>query len=396
MLNGQAPAGNPQQAAAAQNAAIRRGLILGSILRKNKIYSGVLSAAQAAGTAALIINPQPVGLCTKFVIEISGTANNTDGANAALISDFGLGNLIGQLVFNDTQNNTRIQTSGWHLDQVFRAKHRWGADASLLSTALVSGSGVGNNFGVVVAPTNFAHGTSQAFRFVYEVPISYSDEDLRGAVYLGVVNATASLQITMNTAPFAAAGVDSTLACWKGAAGDISNVTVTIYQVYYDQLPMAQGGAPILPPLDMSTVYELKNTTNQQTFQAGQDNPLSYANFRRFYSTFYVYNHDPSADAGRVGGTDANYFSLQSANFTNIWKIDPLEVARQSRIITQTDFPLGMYYFSFRKKPVSTISYGNMQLILNPITAAAGAYALVGWEDFATVNALTQAGSLAG
>jgi hypothetical protein len=36
-----------------------------------------------------------------------------------------------------------------------------------------------------------------------------------------------------------------------------------------------------------------------------------------------------------------------------------------------------------------------MQLILNPITAAAGAYLLVGTEDFALVQALSTAGSLA-
>lgn len=392
----------PMKQAAAQpsaqnaNAAIRSLLLRRAIDRMIPLPAVVLSAAQAAGTAPVNIQPQAVGLLKKFIIEIIGTANNTDGVNAANLSDIGLANLIAQCVFNDTQSFTRIQTTGWHLDFLFRAKHRHSAIESLLSTASIDSGVFGNNFGVVVAPTGFAHATSQAFRMVFELPIAYSDEDLRGAVYLGTLNSPAQLSITLTQTPFAAAGVDSTLAAWKGAAGNLSNVTIQVYQVFLDQIPRDKADAPLLPPLDMRTVYELKNTTNQQSFQVGQDNPLSYGNLRRFMSTFFIYNHDPSADAGRVGGTDLNYFALQSANFTNFWKKFPLQVARESRVLARKDFPNGCYYFSHRKAPINTITYGNMQLIANPITAATGAYALVGWEDFSTVNALQQAGSLAG
>lgn len=380
----------------AANAAIRKMLLGKAIDRMIPLPSVNLSAAQAAGTSPINIQPQAVGLLKKFIIEITGTANNTDGVNAANISDLGLANLIQQVVFNDTQSYTRDQTTGWHLDFLFRAKHRTGSVRSLLSTAIIDSGVFGNNFGVVVAPTGFAHATSQAFRMVFELPICYSDDDLRGAVYLGTLNSPAQLSITMAQNPFAAAGVDSTLSCWKGAAGNVSNVTIQVYQVFLDQIPRGKSDAPLLPPLDLSTVYELKNTTNQQTFQVGQDNPLSYGNLRRFMSTFLIYNHDPSADAGRVGGTDLNFFALQSANFTNFWKKFPLQVARESRVLTYTDFPNGSYYFSHRKSPINTFTYGNMQLLTNPITAAAGAYALVGWEDFSTINALQQAGSLAG
>jgi hypothetical protein len=382
----------------ALNQRIRQALLAQAVEMKQVIFSGVLSAAQAAGTAPINIVPRSVGLLKKFIVEISGTANNTDGANTANISDLGMDNLLAPtngIVFTDLQNNVRIQTAGWHLGRVFKAKHRWGMADALLSTALIEAGVDGNIFGITVAPTGFAHGTSQPFAYTYEIPVAYSDEDLRGACYLGVVNAVAQLQLNMNQAPFTASGVDSTTAVWKGAAGNISTVTITVYQVYLDQLPQGKGG-PVLPPLDLSTVYELKNTVNQQPYQAGQDNPLSFANFRRFLSTSYIYNSNPAADAGRNPGTDINYFALQSANFTNIFKTDPLELSRLTRILMYKDLPKGCYYVSHRKKPISTISYGNMQLILNPITAAAGAYGLIGWEDFATVNALMQAGSLAG
>ncbi len=391
-----APMVAPKMTPSQQNHMIRDLLLKKTINRMIPLAVANLSASQAAGGAPVNIQPQAVGLLKKFIIEITGTANNTDAANVADLADFGLANLIGQIVFNDTQSYTRHQTTGWHIDSLFRAKHQWGATTGLLSTALVDSGVFGNNFEVVVAPTGFAHGTSQNFQMVFELPITYSDEDLSGGVYLGTLNSPSQLQITMNPNPFAAAGADSTLSCWKGAAGNISNVSIKVYQVFLDQIPRTKSGAPLLPPLDMSTVYELKNTTNQQAFQAGQDIPLSYGNLRRFMSTFLIYNHDPSADAGRVGGTDINDFKLQAANFTNFWIKGPLEVAHESRVLTKTDFPNGMYYHSHRKAPINTFTYGNMQLITNPITAAAGAYALIGWEDFSTVNALLQAGSLAG
>lgn len=357
-----------------------------------------LSAAQAAGTSTINITPLATGFLKKFIIEITGTANNTDGANVANLSDLGLANLIQLASFIDTQQVTRQQTSGWHLDFLFRAKHRWGAGSALLASSLNESGNFGNIFGVTVAPTGFAHATSQPFRMVFEMPICYSDEDLRGGVWLGVVNAPSLLQLTMTQNPFAAAGVDSTLSCWKGAAGNISNVSIQVYQVFLDQVPLGKTGAPILPPLDISVMYELKNTLNQQTFQVGQDIPYSYANFRRFMSTFLIYNDNPAADAGRVGGTDINYFALQSANSVNLWKKFPLQVARESRIATYMDFPPGCYYFSTRKPSaqIDTLNYGNTQLIVNPSTAAVGAYALIGIEDFASLNAIKQAGSLAG
>lgn len=389
----QGPQQSAQQKARSQNSAIRKLLLTKCIDRMLPIWSGSLSAAQAAGTAQLQIQPQAVGLLKKFIIEITGTANNTDGANAALLSDLGLANLIAQIAFVDTQSNTRIQTTGWHLDFLFRAKHRTGASRSLLSTAIIDSGNFGNIFAELVAPTNFAHGTSQNFRMVFELPICYSDEDLRGCVFLGTLNSPSQLNITLTQNPFAAANVDSTLSCWKGAAGNISNVAINVYQCFLDQIPQ-QGNAPILPPLDIATVYQLLNTTNQMPFQAGQQNPWSYGNLRKFMSLFYIYNSNPSADAGRNPGTDIQQFALTSANFTNFWLKYPLQVAREARVLTMTDFPNGCYYFSHRKKPINTLTYGNMQLNMQPITAAAGAYALIGAEMFSTVNALQQAGSV--
>lgn len=378
-----------------QNRAQRYAILNSSVEMTQQVYSST-TAAPGANTT-LNIQPRNVGLVKRFIIVVSGTANNT-GADTANLTDIGLSNLFSQIVFTDLQNNVRVQTAGWHLNFVWGTKHKMPLAQAILNSATQDQSGAGgfgDEFDVIVPPTGIGTGTSQAFQAIFELPLAYSDDDLRGAIYMNVVNAVAQLQLTFNPAPFTAAGVDSTLAVWKGSAGNISNVTVTVYQVYLDQLPVNQKtGQPILPMLDLSTVYEIKNTVFSAIVQS-QDFPMPYANFRDFISTSVVYNHDPSADAGRVGGGDVNYFALQSANFTNLWKYPPVIAALKVRQLLRQDMPLGCYYFSSRRKPISTTTYGNMELILNASAAAAGAYALVGWEDFALINALTNAGSLA-
>ena len=165
-----------------------------------------------------------------------------------------------------------------------------------------------------------------------------------------------------------------------------------MYQSYLDQLPVGQNGI-VLPILDLATIYELKNTAVTAVV-ANQDFPIQYANFRDFISTTMIYVNTQSTGARGVGA-DINYLALQSANFTNIWKKEPGLVALETRNHIQADMPPGVYYFDSRNKPISTTQYGNMQLILNASTANTGAYALMGFEDFALVQTLNMAGSLA-
>lgn len=379
----------------------QRSAVLGTAIEMIQQINSQTIAAPTAGNNVVNIVPRNVGLIKKFIVEISGTFNNTDGANASTATQYGLANVLSNVTFSDLNNNQRINTSGLHLAILKQVKHRSTDPSSApistsQSDALVQGefvaSGTAPNFGVIAYPLP-AHGVSAPFRAVFEIPLAYSDNDLRGAIYANVVNATMQLALTLNPNP-ASTGADTTAAAWSGGTGTITNVTVTTYQVWLDQLPVGQSGV-ILPILDLSTVYELKSTAFTGLVVT-QDFPFPYSNFRDFLSTLVTFN-STGATAGLKAGSDVNYWALQSANFTNIWKIDPLLAAQQTRDIIGSDLPLGTYYFSHRKKPISTTQYGNMQLILNAATLTAGAaYANVMWEDFALVNTLTQAGSLAG
>jgi len=389
----------PAQANALARAAVKQK----SVKMTQQIFSQTFTASAGVNLASVQptvnINPRNVGLALGFWVKVVANLHNGSAVQIDK-SDFNASNILSQIVFIDLNNNTRIQTTGWHMGMVNSIKAR-----RPFGTALVQTTGFddpinyGSNFaGQITAPATIAAGADGSITMWYWVPLAYSDNDYRGSVYLNVVNATAQLQLSFNPTPTVANGSDSTSALYFGdvagavALAVISSATVTVYQTYLDQLPTANG-AVLLPILDLATIYELKFTT-LTSMTPNQEFPYQYANFRDFLSTTAVYVNNGTTGA-RGTGTDINYWALQSANFTNIWKIEPALAALHVRNHLQTDLPKGVYYFGSREKPISTVQYGNMELIINPITAANNPYLLVGVEDFALVQTLSMAGSIA-
>jgi P3 major capsid protein len=377
----------------------------------NSTYGAAANTTDVSNTQPVVnVIPRNVGLIRGFWVKIVAVYNNQSGQTAT-VSDFGPANILNQIQFNDLNNNTRIQTTGWHVDFINSIKARRPFGASLIRGGSGSTTGgidaptnYGSNFGstfIIFAPQTIANNAAANVSTVtmwWYVPLAYSPDDLRGSVYANVVNATMQLNLTFNTRSGVLASTDSTSAVYTLAAGAtaasfvMSQATVTVYQDYLDQIPAGQSG-PILPVLDLATIYELKNTTVTAIVPA-QDFPVQYSNFRDFLSTIAIFVNTGSSGA-RASGSDINTWALQSANFTNIWKLEPGLIATRTRNHLGTDMPPGTYYFGSREKPISTTQYGNMQLVLNAITAGAGAYMLLGYEDLALVQTLSVAGSLA-
>lgn len=372
-----------QMSAQQQNAIARSLVLANSIDRFQSIFAQTVNAANQN---VLNIAPRNVGLIKGFWVEITATLTNSAGGTATL-TELGPSNILSQIVFTDLQNNTRIQTSGWHLAAVNTARaQKPFLGAHTLTTYPIA---YGNNYSEISAPATIAASGTGTVIMRYYVPLAYSQQDLRGAVYANVVNATMNLQLTLNTAAFVAAG-DATLGVYSGSAGTVGNVSVTVYQHYLDQLPVQQNQT-VLPFMDLSTIYELKNTAFS-AIQPNQDFPIPYANFRSFLSTFALYDNNGTLNAG----TDINYIALQSANYTQIFKMSPVTLASLARLKLGIDYPTALYYIDHRNKPINTIQYGNMELIINANSAPAGTQILVGFEDFAMVNYVTGAGSLPG
>ena len=393
---------NPSQNPAQVNAQARALINALAVPREQIIFSQKFAAV---GTANLsnsqpVVNviPRMVGLCRGFMVKVVYTITNGSAVQIDL-TDFGPANALGLIQFQDLQNNTRIQTPGWHLHFLNSVKLRRPYGTSLVrTTGFDSPVDYGDNMiGQISAPAVIPAGGTGTVTMWYYVPLAYSEKDLRGSVYLNVVNATAQLNLTISTTPCVDNGNDATLAMYQGdiagstALAVISDATITVYQDYLDQLPVGNAGV-ILPPLDIATIYDLKNTL-LTAIVANQDFPVQYANFRDFLSTFAIYVNT-AAGGVRGNGSDINYWALQSANFTNIWKRNPDRVGLLTRNHLQVDPPPGVYYFGSRERPISTQQYGNIELVLNALTAGTGAYLLMGFESFAMLNNVVGAGSL--
>lgn len=402
-----APAAAPQQTADqrlaamyANNLAVRNRWVHGGGDMRPDIPAAInmwqaLNPNLPAGIAPGSVITQQlrnVGLIKRLLVRITGTITANAAAGSGLtLTKLGLPNLLSNITFTDLANNTRINTTGWHLNAIATAKRRRAFAAAFVND---SPAGYGNNFtSVMQAPGFIANNTAANFQLMVEIPFAYSDHDLRGAIWGGVVQASMQVAMTINPNLTVASGADATLAVYQSGnanLGVLSNVAVQIYQNYLDQGPRDQNNLPVLPDLDIATAYTLYNTASTLPV-ANQDNATPFVNSRQYQSLVMIYDN-----AGTLNvGSDINSLSIVSANFTNIKKIDPFTAAFFGRNIIQDDFPSGMYYIDFRERPVDTNVYGNMMFILNPSNVGgATAASLFGWEAFGYVGQINQGGSL--
>lgn len=373
----------------AQNDQARAYIIATSREMTQGVYSGAVPAPIVNNTTAVQL--RNVGMVKRLIIEVTGTVAAT-AAETQSLTKWGLANIFSNVNVTDLSNYQRVNTTGWHLYALASLRRQMAYGASYLNDAPVD---MGSNLQVNDGPASVNAGTgAKPFRMFFEVPLAYSDVDLRGAIYSAVVNATWQIQYTINPQFFVAAGADPTLGVYQSSSaqlGTLSNVNITIYQVYLDQLPFV-GGQPVLPYFDIATGYLLINT-NVSALTVNQDFPIQYPNFRQILSTFFLYDNGGQQNPG----TDLNYVGIQAANLVFLKKMDPFTLALSTRNSIGDDFPTGGYCMETRIQPINTTTYGNMQLVLNPSLVNANANVILGWEMFGVINQVAgMGGSLPG
>lgn len=394
----QSPAQQYAQAVA-QNSQARAAVLQYGLKRTQQIIS---TSVNPANQTILNIPPQNVGLIQGFLVEVNGSI--TTATHNGALTEYGSANVLSNIQFTDLSNYIRHNTSGRHMSTINSAKQGFVFGAAYQpnvpqdwSNYLGDADPVVPNWNVRSAPQAITAGTPVAVREMYYIPIAYSATDLRGAIYAAVTNATMNLQLTINPTPVAV-NSDPTNAVYSAAAGATGgwngNVTVTVYQIYFDQLPtVTQNGVStvVLPLMDLNQQYCLLETT-LTGITSGSDFPYSYANYRSYMSTSVVLDN-----AGVLNfGSDVNYWALTSANNTNVFKYAPEIAALLARQTFMSDPPGALYYFDHRSAPINTNQFGNVNLNLNANNnISAGAKLFVGAEYFATQNQVAGAQSLA-
>lgn len=358
------------------------------------VWVPIAQGTITTGVGSVInVGLRPFGLAKRLLIELHAPV--TPSPQNQTLGPFGPASLISNVTLTDTNNQVRINTPGWHLEMVATAKRRRVFGAAFTTDTPF---GYGNNVtNVMSAPATLTGGAGASnVNAVFEVPISYTDADLRGAMWLGVTNANANLQFTLNPNMFAiSTTTDATQALYKSAgagAATLGTVTYTIHQNVLDQVPVdPKSRQRILPYGDLGVAYQLI-TSPFGGLVVNSDNPFFYPNFRDVMSTTIIFDNAGTLNAG----TDVSYFALQSANFTNVFKYPPTIEALLTRAIIGDDPPAGMYYFDHRHKPINTIQYGNMALLVNPTTVNAGASIQFALETLAQIGQIVMAGSMPG
>lgn len=383
----------PQMTAQQANQIARNFVLQNAVNDIQQISSNVLTGTLPG--QVLTIPVKPVGLIKRFYVQVSFTFIQS-AAETQTLTTLGTSNIFSQVVLNDLSNNQRVNTTGWHLMAVASQKRGFPFGSSIGTNAAAGTDcpfGYGTNFqNVQTAPATVTN-VSKTIYAMFEVPVTYSDTDLRGGIYAGLVQATMSLQLTVNPNLTIGSGGNANQAVYKSSTandkGTVGTFTVTVFQNFLDQIPPGKNG-PVLPALDISTAYLLTNTS-VTGLSIGNDFPISYAPFRDFLGTTFIYDNNGSL----TQGTDINTFALTAANFTNIWKFNPQFAAMLSRLKLKTDMPTGSYWFDHRDKPISIVNYGNIQLVVNASTVAS-CTGLIGWEALALINQVAQASSLYG
>lgn len=348
-----------------------------------------LPATLAPGTT-VAINFRNIGLVKRVLVKVSATIT-APGGQAQALTAMGLANFFSNVTFQDMAGVNRIATLMPQLVYLSSLKRRqiWGA-AYTTDTPFGMASNVAT---INQAPATIGAGAAANVQFLLEIPISVSDEDLRGAIWAGVTQAQMQIQLTINPNIAVIAGVDPTLAVYQSAgatAATLSNVSLTVYQNYMDQLPTHPDNSPILPHDDLAVSYMLNNTQSVLPV-ANSDLFAPFVNGRSYLSVFQIYDNAGTLNAG----TDVNYVQIVSANLTPIIKVDPITSFMMVREQLGADLPKGFYYFDLRRRPIDTDVFGNMQVGLNPSSVGGStASVLYFWEALARVGQVAEMGSM--
>lgn len=377
------------QAAIASNMANRLAIVQNAMPMMQPLQTQQIAGTVTTSNNTLTFQPRLTGLIVGFLVEVNGTYTNA-GAAIANRTNGGALNCLSRITFTDLNNYTRVNTNGYHLGLLNNVKNTRGYGGAVAPNLPYN---VGNVWNVNSLAATIANGGgTAALRQFFYVPVAYSPQDLTGAIYAQVVNATMQLQLTLNAAPGVVA-TDPLFAVWTGASAansiTLSNVSVTVTTLYYNTATPRGGNFP-LPMVDLSRAYLVQDQVANMTVVANQDCAAPFANARTYYSTFGVYDN-----AGVFNtGSDVTYFKLQYANLLAQWQLNPQTIALLARNAVGFDMPPGIYYFDHRSYPISTQAWGNAELDINPSAVTTGAFLGTWYEMVAQENTIIQASSL--
>ena len=389
----------------AANLAARNAVLANSIEMIQNLNDGV-GTYNPANTTVITLKPIMAGLTKGFYINVSVDIVNL-GTNTLYLTEQGISQIFSSIILTDTNSIQRINTDGFHVAMLnaIRFKTPLGSTRSISN----SDSDFGSNYNTVSIPSSIATNTALTpakATFTIYIPLAYAGNDLRGAIYTNVANASMNIQLNINpnaitTATAASAPVRTGAqinSCYAnatavGATGAyVSSITVTGRQVFLNNLPawsnsypaqFNQGGT-LLPIGDLSVYYQMIKSFPQLNLAAGTKSPIPYAPQRSYLTNLLVYNNGNTLN----NGTDLTSINIETANQIPFLQGDPYFLSQLVENDMRFDLPYGTYLINRRHSPINTINYGNMQINVTPSTVNAGAY-VIDYNEFFSYAGVT-------
>lgn len=396
---------DPQQMSREQMIALNaqiRNLIVASGLKRTSLETS--QVINPVTQPIFQFQPRNVGLQVGFLVNVQFNVAVAGGGTPLTLTPWGASNAFSEIIYDDLNNNRRIQTTGRHINQINTA--RSGIPfAAVDALATLGGNAYPVSYGswypslISAAPTIAAAANSDV-NMLYYLPLAYSDDDLRGGVFSNVVQATQNLQFALNQQTVGARSLTNWLGSVYCTANEataplnvtVGNFTISVWRIYYDQLPVGNNGY-LLPTLDLQTIYDIKHTTLGAPI-SGQDYSMPFTNFRDFLATTYTFVNRSDTTGAFATEADVNYLTMQAANYTEMFRVPPRIAATWARSTFGLDMPRGSFYIPTRKKPISTVAFGNVSIVSNFANVQTGAFTDIGYEAFSLQNQVGGAQSL--
>jgi hypothetical protein len=365
-------ANQPTAAQVAAQNNLARQILIGQGLHMIKQLQPVTSSALGG---SIRVPLERMGVMTGIFLDVTIPVNITA---AATPSEFAPYNFFPQVTYTDYAGLQRVITNGYQLHALNCWRSRSFPNNSQKMAGFITGE-TGINTNILYLPTAAAQNSIQ---FSLYIPIAYDPtSDLRGAVLSQTIYGDhyVTLQLPnqfVGSDALANVYTAGTVALGSQNSGQIS---VTAYQQYIMPQVMDATGQPIVPMIDLSTIYAIEGGYNDSSnITTGQPKYINWVNNRAVMSALHIFDNGGTPV---LNETDVNKITLLGNSNTNIREMSPRYLRNQMRSILGADLPSGVYMIGSRAQPITTQLYGNVQTKFDIATANSGAYFLSQYES---------------
>jgi len=349
-----------------------------NVLSRDVVLDGKQFSVTSAGTQQITWNLPHAGVPRAVYLAVDAQIARTDGSTVGTVtaSEKYPWILLQNVTLTDYLGVTRIDANGYDLHKLGLVKaFGYSPDHPPIVNEDYASVRFSDNIPAGAASST----TTDQVNFVIEVPVSYSQNSIRGSYVAQVSDGTAQLVVTVNAA--SGSTLDQPVTVGGGTTVEFSG-TITPTYLYYD----APVGVKI-PKSEVSVIHEVIASQSSDNLAAGEAKKYVMPTGRTYYRILEEFVNNGALDT-----LDIQQVQFLINDSTPVYTY-PLQTYLH-RIVQRfgRDMPTGMIVWDFAEKPWRPQDYGSLAVIFlvdSGATVAAPDYARV-VRDALTVGQIAQ------